>query len=274
MRLLQNSEKGFTLIELLVVISIIALLLSILMPSLSKVKESARAVVCRSNLKQWGVIWSLYCNDNNDRFHTGYQLMLGDDASGRRSSWPELLRDYYADDGDFRCCPAAIDPDKPRGSIGTWGPFGSDDHWRTKGDYGSYGVNRYIHNLTSRDWTGPISLSRFWRTPYVGGASNIPLMLDSDDVSGWPTEFDAPPEIEDFRDTPIHHMRRFCINRHSAHVNSLFLDMGVREVGLKELWTLKWHSEYDTRGPWTLGGRSTRAMWEQFAPWMANMKDY
>ena len=52
-------KSGFTLIELLVVISIIALLLSILMPALTKVKAQARAVVCKSNLKQLAVAHAL-----------------------------------------------------------------------------------------------------------------------------------------------------------------------------------------------------------------------
>lgn len=57
---------GFTLIELLVVISIIALLLSILMPALSKVKEKAKQVVCASNMKQIGVGLVTYAVENND----------------------------------------------------------------------------------------------------------------------------------------------------------------------------------------------------------------
>jgi prepilin-type N-terminal cleavage/methylation domain-containing protein/prepilin-type processing-associated H-X9-DG protein len=58
------SKKGFTLVELLVVISIIALLLSILMPSLSKVREQAKAVICASNQKQTGLILFLYAQEN------------------------------------------------------------------------------------------------------------------------------------------------------------------------------------------------------------------
>jgi prepilin-type N-terminal cleavage/methylation domain-containing protein len=50
-----NRHKGFTLIELLVVIAIIALLLSIVLPALKKVKAQARKTICSSQLHQWGV---------------------------------------------------------------------------------------------------------------------------------------------------------------------------------------------------------------------------
>ena len=54
---------GFTLIELLVVISIIALLVSILMPALSKSREQARGVVCKTHLRSIGISISLYSED-------------------------------------------------------------------------------------------------------------------------------------------------------------------------------------------------------------------
>lgn len=61
-----QREKGFTLIELLVVIAIIALLLAIIMPSLQKAKESARKIVCRSNLKTQFLACTLYVDDYDD----------------------------------------------------------------------------------------------------------------------------------------------------------------------------------------------------------------
>ena len=56
------------MIELLVVISIIALLLAILMPSLLKAKENTRKVVCANNLRQIGLCTALYAQDYADYF--------------------------------------------------------------------------------------------------------------------------------------------------------------------------------------------------------------
>lgn len=61
-----NNNRGFTLIELLVVISIIALLLSILMPALDKAKGLGKRVVCLHNARQLTLAWRVYAEDNDD----------------------------------------------------------------------------------------------------------------------------------------------------------------------------------------------------------------
>jgi len=68
---------GFTLIELLVVISIVALLIAILLPALKEARESARAVQCRSNVRQFGLAFLVYTNDSN-----GLLPILDRDAAG------------------------------------------------------------------------------------------------------------------------------------------------------------------------------------------------
>ena len=64
----KKRSNGFTLIELLVVISIIAMLLSIIMPALSSAKMKAKRTVCQSNLKQMHLVASMYAIDNRSYF--------------------------------------------------------------------------------------------------------------------------------------------------------------------------------------------------------------
>jgi len=125
-------RMGFTLIELLVVIAIIALLMAILMPALQRVKKQAKTVACLSLLKQWGLYFTMYTQENDGYFMQG-------------------------------------------------------------------------------------------------------------------------------------------LNRHKGFVNSLFLDWSARKVGLKELWTMRWHRSYNTASPWTVAGGVQPGDWPQ---WMKHIKDF
>jgi prepilin-type N-terminal cleavage/methylation domain-containing protein/prepilin-type processing-associated H-X9-DG protein len=66
-----KKQKAFTLIELLVVIAVIAILMAILMPALTKAKEAGQRAVCLGNLKQLTLSWILYAGDNNERIVNG-----------------------------------------------------------------------------------------------------------------------------------------------------------------------------------------------------------
>ncbi|MFI4911663.1 MAG: prepilin-type N-terminal cleavage/methylation domain-containing protein [Sedimentisphaeraceae bacterium JB056] len=82
-----GNKKGFTLIELLVVISIIAVLMSILMPSLQKVRQMAKLTICQSNLKQIAQAAILYASEMDGKFPPS--IVLRQDQSS--FNWPSFM---------------------------------------------------------------------------------------------------------------------------------------------------------------------------------------
>jgi len=66
-------------------------------------------------------------------------------------------------------------------------------------------------------------------------------------------------------------MGRCCINRHAGYVGCSFMDFSARKVGLKELWTIKWHKSFNTSGPYTLAGGVQADDWPE---WIRPFRDY
>lgn len=85
-------RRGFTLIELLVVIAIISILASMIFPSFSRARESARRVDCSSNLRQIGFGITMYTSDYDERFPIGYPFWLqpASDRQLSRTLYPYL----------------------------------------------------------------------------------------------------------------------------------------------------------------------------------------
>ena len=278
-------KSGFTLIELLVVIGVIALLVGLLLPALSGARQRARGVVCQARLRQWATVTMLYLADYDgcipiDRgLEAGVSLLRGlhtgshaDPNSGRRFHPVATER--------IACCPAAT---KTTGVLGLTSTSNGEIYlqcdrggtfaawkitWPRPSFRGSYGVNSHVFSLT---FEGPAPLrveigkTRYRQIAGLRGRSRIPFMLDAT----MPT-CDHHPK----RSPPAEEPGNFaghCINRHNGTINSLFLDWSVRPVGLKELWTLKWDYEYDTRGPWTRAGGGKPEDWPR---WMRGFRDY
>jgi len=257
-----DITRGFTLIELLVVIAIIALLMAILMPALQRVKEQGKTVACQANLRQWAMFFSMYTADNNGYFHRGWNV-----GSEPQTSWMAVLRPYYEQQKKkLLCCPTATTPN-PRGgrfSYVAWGPNFNDD-------YGSYGINLQVSNpLPGHEGGKPATY--FWRRADVKQAAEIPMFLDDRWWDTRPDFRDHPPDVEGEVDNwTSNAMKMLCVLRHSGFVNGAFVDFSTRRIGLKELWTLRWHQECDTRGVWTQAGGVKPEDWP---PWMRSFKDY
>ena len=120
-----SSGRGFTLVELLVVVGIITLLISLLLPALSKARESARKTKCLSNVRQLAQAAIQYANENRGRLPVdvrnnsgaGYPNLWTYQAQGSGGSsymWPAAFRrDMYialgfTDPGNTTGSPAAI----------------------------------------------------------------------------------------------------------------------------------------------------------------------
>jgi prepilin-type N-terminal cleavage/methylation domain-containing protein len=267
-----NRRQAFTLIELLVVIAIIALLMGILMPALSRVRKQARAVACRAMLKQWGPIWYMYCNDNNGCFPHG-----NDNVGWTRGEWVLALRRAYETRSEILRCPVATRRLTTGAEHG--GPFntyvmGSGGAGNLQ-EEASYGQNNWLFNP-------PPSVSNIqgrpsewhWRSMNVKGSNKIPVFADTMWRGGGPYVSGPkgdPPQYNGEWVGVDAEMRHFCIDRHNGFINHLFLDWSVRAVGVKELWTLKWHKQFDTRGPWTKSGGVEPSEWPE---WMRGLKEY
>jgi prepilin-type N-terminal cleavage/methylation domain-containing protein len=272
---------GFTLVELLVVIAIIALLMSILMPALARTKKQAKTVVCQQNLHQWGYAFQLFGHDNNGNFPAS--------VGGPADYWMVGMLPYIGAEKDqmskvrklFFCPMAAksLNPNNGMRAPGTtfsaWGPFPTGGAWWDKGAEGSYGINEWCANPPDDTyWTFPSKYA--WKSMSVKGAGNIPLFLDCLYVDGFPLHVDEPPEYPDQYDGGSgcwgdNAMKIYCIDRHSGTIDGLFVDASVRKIGLKELWSLKWHRAFKLDNAWTILGEVTPQDWPE---WMRNFREY
>ena len=289
-----RKQEAFTLIELLVVISIIALLMAILIPTIQRAKRQAKTVKCQANLHQLGLAVNAYAAANEGSLLPVRMSVQTKNYAGFVYHWTYLLRSYCIDINDVLLCPMTkYYPNRP-------GPvFPRDCQWyiplkwsfealplpmqlSTPYLHGSYGFNCWLET--------PESIGRYsrthpyrtyiWTTSNLKDAVNVPVFLDcrfeyvhTDLPAGSGKDGISPPPLFE-GDWTIG--RRFeaatiCLDRHNGGINSLFMDGSVRKVGLKELWTLKWHRQYNIANRWTKAGGIQPSDWPQ---WMRKFKDY
>jgi prepilin-type N-terminal cleavage/methylation domain-containing protein len=283
-----SSPSGFTLIELLVVISVIAVLMAILLPALSRARKQARAVTCQANLRQWGVALNLYAQDNEGHLPQ-YPLFLirGAAMTGQEkdiSGQGDTFVGFHTQ--GIALCPSATkpteaDPLRPGPNFSSSGSVDGVSVKKYEGIRGatfnawtitspepafraSYGYNGHVFSNLSGSAKSLVNALMQVRLPSVDvlavkNRATIPVFLDAKMPSDSPRDTGAPPGSS------------FCIDRHLGCVNAVFLDWSARRVGLKELWTLKWNQSFNTANKWTKAGGVQPEDWPE---WMRSFKDY
>jgi prepilin-type N-terminal cleavage/methylation domain-containing protein len=200
-------RAGFSLVELLVVIGIIAMLIGILLPALSRARDRSNCTVCASNMKQIGDCLLIYCNENSGWLFPVGPMMVNtaytsDGANGPPNipstlgtnvaadlRWPVYVFQPAIYDPPIMYCPSDFEP--------------ADQH--------SYVVNQHLadHQIT---W------NQSWSTQGFGGLYNSQVVVMGEKVTDQPDYYmemaDFKRVVEPYRHGPAYGSNYLYLDMH------------------------------------------------------------
>lgn len=240
-----ENRKGLSAIELLVIIIIVGIAMYIIVPALQHSPPPAKSIMCQMNNREISIAMWLYCEEDD-----GLLFPLADEKG---KYWFDLLIPYLENDIVLRCPSTRPNSDETDDVV-----FGTRRRaWRADGSEGGYGVNGWLFSVgkLADDNVAEADRQRLYgKISKIDLPGEVPVIGDCNWYVSWPRATDTmPTDLE--RGTPpdavpTNYMGRFCIERHhhgkDPTINIGFADGHVERKRLDELWSLKWHREFET----------------------------
>lgn len=218
----KRGHAGFTLIELLVVISIIAMLISILLPALQKARQASRGVMCLANERQMGVLISVYAQDNKELYvpsstYPGTTGLSGVSQVG--ICWTFTERGYVKSRKLFTCPEARVFPIRGNKSDGiTYAP--------------NKFVLPYLTDAAGTVQAAPTAADRVWhKISTIKKPSKTFALMDYYET--WPG---SPEQMYWYGILEVHHWNAVAdpptnlVPLHSGNWNHLFADGHAQSI--------------------------------------------